>query len=84
MNSYARLAGLEGMIEMEEHRMNKPVESQDKMISARESENLAQGLYEELGYAESSEDYLYIKGVVSKTTRSCRAVSRAFARRCGE
>ncbi len=28
---------------------------------------MAQELYEELGYAESSEDYLYIKGVVSRT-----------------
>ncbi len=62
-----KIGRLEGMIEYEERRLNKPVESADKMISARESENLAQGLYEELGYAESSEDYLYIKGVVSRT-----------------
>ncbi len=62
-----KIGRLEGMIEYEERRLNKPVESHDKMISARESENLAQGLYDELGYAESSEDYLYIKGVVSKT-----------------
>ena len=62
-----KIGRLEGMIEMEEHRLNRPVESQDKMISARESEHLAQGLYDELGYAESSEDYLYIKGVVSNT-----------------
>ncbi len=61
-----KIGRLEGMIEYETRRLNKPVESADKMISSRESENLAQGLYEELGYAESSEDYLYIKGVVSK------------------
>lgn len=64
----ARKVGrLEGMIEYEERRMNAPVESVDRMISARESENLAQGLYDDLGTAESSEDYLYIKGVVSRT-----------------
>lgn len=62
-----KIGRLEGMIEMEEHRLNKPVESRDKMISARESENLAQSLYDELGHAESSEDYLYIKGVISNT-----------------
>ena len=62
-----KIGRLEGMIEYEERRLNKSAESVDKMISARESESLAQGLYEELGYAESSEDYLYIKGVVSKT-----------------
>ncbi len=62
-----KIGRLEGMIEYEERRLNKPVESADKMISVRESENLAQRLYEELGYAESSEDYLYIKGVVSKS-----------------
>ncbi len=62
-----RIGRLEGMIEYEERRLNKKVELADKMISARESESLAQGLYEELGYAESSEDYLYIKGVVSRT-----------------
>ncbi len=61
-----KIGRLEGMIEYEERRLNKSVEHEDKMISARESENLALGLYEELGYAESSEDYLYIKGVVSK------------------
>ena len=53
------------MIEYEERRLSAPAESKEKMISARESENLAQHLYDELGYAESSEDYLYIKGVVS-------------------
>lgn len=63
-----KIGRLEGMIEYEERRLSAPVEeSEDKMISARESENLAQGLYEDLGHAESSEDYLYIKGVVSKT-----------------
>ena len=62
-----KIGRLEGMIEMETRRLDRPVESADKMISARESEQLAQGLYEELGYAESSEDYLYIKGVVSRT-----------------
>jgi chromosome segregation protein len=61
-----KIGRLEGMIEMETRRLHAPVESADKMISAHESESLAQGLYEELGYAESSEDYLYIKGVVSK------------------
>ena len=62
-----KIGRLEGMIEMEERRLNAPVESQDKMISARESESMAQELFTELGYAESSEDYLYIKGVVSRT-----------------
>ncbi len=60
-----KIGRLEGMIEYEERRLSTPAESKDKMISARESENLAQHLYDELGYAESSEDYLYIKGVVS-------------------
>lgn len=63
-----KIGRLEGMIEMEERRLRAPVASADRQISARESESLAQGLYDELGYAESSEDYLYIKGVVS----SCR------------
>lgn len=62
-----KIGRLEGMIEMETRRAERPVESTDRMISARESEQLAEGLYEELGYAESSEDYLYIKGVVSRT-----------------
>lgn len=62
-----KIGRLEGMIEIEMRRLEKPAELADRMISAHESENLAQGLYEELGYAESSEDYLYIKGVVSKT-----------------
>lgn len=62
-----KIGRLEGMIEYEERRLNTPVEPADRMISARESENLAQVLYDELGYAESSEDYLYIKGVVSQT-----------------
>ncbi len=61
-----KIGRLEGMIEYEERRLSRPAESTDKMISARESENLAQGLYDELGDAESSEDYLYIKGVVGK------------------
>ncbi len=60
-----KIGRLEGMIEYEERRINTPVESAERTISARESENLAQGLYDELGYAESSDDYLYIKGVVS-------------------
>lgn len=62
-----KIGRLEGMIEYEERRLNTPVESADRMISARESENLAQSLYDDLGNAESSEDYLYIKGVVSST-----------------
>lgn len=62
-----KIGRLEGMIEIEIRRLEKPAELADRLISAHESENLAQGLYEELGYAESSEDYLYIKGVVSKT-----------------
>lgn len=62
-----KIGRLEGMIEIEMRRLEKPVELADRMISAHESENLAQGLYDELGHAESSEDYLYIKGVVSKT-----------------
>lgn len=61
-----KIGRLEGMIEYEERRLNTPASPADKMIPARESENLAQGLYDELGYAESSEDYLYIKGVVGK------------------
>lgn len=62
-----KIGRLEGMIEYEERRVNTPVEQHhDKMISAQEAENIAQGAYEELGYAESSEDYLYIKGVVSR------------------
>ncbi|MEK7460005.1 MAG: AAA family ATPase, partial [Patescibacteria group bacterium] len=62
-----KIGRLEGMIEYEERRVNAPREERDKMISSQEAENLSQSLYEELGYAESSEDYLYIKGVVSKT-----------------
>ena len=60
-----KIGRLEGMIEYEERRLKAPAEPHEKMIPSRESENLAQGLYDELGYAESSEDYLYIKGVVS-------------------
>ena len=60
-----KLGRLEGMIEYEERRLNAPQESHEKTVSAEEAENLAQNLYDELGYAESSEDYLYIKGVVS-------------------
>ncbi len=60
-----KIGRLEGMIEYEERRMNAPVEAHEKTVSAEEAENLAQNLYDELGYAESSEDYLYIKGVVS-------------------
>lgn len=59
-----KIGRLEGMIEYEERRLKAPAESHEKMIPSRESENLAQGLYDELGHAESSEDYLYIKGVV--------------------
>ncbi|MEK7538777.1 MAG: AAA family ATPase [Patescibacteria group bacterium] len=63
-----KIGRLEGMIEMETRRMNAPKpEVHDMRISARESEQMAQSLHEELGYAESSEDYLYIKGVVSRT-----------------
>ncbi len=61
-----KIGRLEGIIEYEERRLNLPSESADKMIPSRESENLAQSLYDELGYAESSEDYLYIKVVVGK------------------
>lgn len=64
-----KIGRLEGMIEYEERRLNAPVEEPVKMISAQESENLAQNLFDELGYAESSEDYLYIKGVVSSARR---------------
>ena len=60
-----KIGRLEGMIEYEERRLQAPVEAHEKTVSAEEAENLAQGLYDELGYAESSEDYLYIKGVVS-------------------
>lgn len=60
-----KIGRLEGMIEYQERRLNTPRESSDKMISARESERLARELYEELGSAEMSEDYLYIKGIVS-------------------
>ncbi|OHA79905.1 MAG: hypothetical protein A2747_01645 [Candidatus Yonathbacteria bacterium RIFCSPHIGHO2_01_FULL_44_41] len=62
-----KIGRLEGMIEYEERRMNAPAPAHEKTVSAQEAENLAQNLYEELGYAESSEDYLYIKGVVSAT-----------------
>ncbi|KKU81188.1 MAG: Chromosome partition protein smc [Parcubacteria group bacterium GW2011_GWA1_47_8] len=61
-----KIGRMEGMIESEERRLRAPVETKDKMISARESELLAEDLYNELGHAESSEDYLYIKGVVSR------------------
>ena len=60
-----KIGRLEGMIEYEERRLQAPAEAREKTVSAEEAENLAQGLYDELGYAESSEDYLYIKGVVS-------------------
>ncbi|MBI5798887.1 MAG: AAA family ATPase [Candidatus Yonathbacteria bacterium] len=62
-----KIGRLEGMIEYEERRLNAPVEHHEKTVNAEEAENLAQNLYDELGYAESSEDYLYIKGVVSAT-----------------
>ncbi len=62
-----KIGRLEGMIEYEERRLNAPQEAHEKTVSAEEAENLAQNLYEELGYAEGSEDYLYIKGVVSAT-----------------
>lgn len=62
-----KIGRLEGMIEYEERRMNAPQEPHEKTVSAQEAESLAQNLYDELGYAESSEDYLYIKGVVSAT-----------------
>ena len=62
-----KIGRFEGMIEFEERRMNAPQEAHEKTVSADEAENLAQNLYDELGYAESSEDYLYIKGVVSAT-----------------
>lgn len=60
-----KIGRLEGMIEYEERRLNAPQEPHEKTVSAGEAENLAQNLYDELGYAEGSEDYLYIKGVVS-------------------
>lgn len=60
-----KIGRLEGMIEYEERRLNTPQEPHEKTVSAGEAENLAQNLYDELGYAEGSEDYLYIKGVVS-------------------
>ncbi|HAS84779.1 MAG TPA: hypothetical protein DCS23_01745 [Candidatus Yonathbacteria bacterium] len=62
-----KIGRLEGMIEYEERRLSAPQESHEKTVNAREAEGLAQNLYDELGYAESSEDYLYIKGVVSAT-----------------
>ncbi|MFZ2832213.1 MAG: AAA family ATPase [Minisyncoccia bacterium] len=62
-----KIGRLEGMIEYEERRLNAPVEAHEKTVNAEEAENLAQNLYDELGYAEGSEDYLYIKGVVSAT-----------------
>src|SRR3989344_6008321 len=62
-----KIGRLEGMIEYEERRLSAPQESHEKTVNASEAENLAQNLYDELGYAESSEDYLYIKGVVSAT-----------------
>ena len=60
-----KIGRLEGMIEYEERRLNAPQEAHEKTVSAEEAESLAQNLYDELGYAEGSEDYLYIKGVVS-------------------
>jgi chromosome segregation protein len=63
-----KMGRLEGVIEAETRRLDVPkIEAHDMRISARESKQMAQGLHEELGYAESSEDYLYIKGVVSRT-----------------
>ncbi len=60
-----KIGRLEGMIEYEERRLNTPVEAHEKTVSAEEVETLAVTLFDELGHAESSEDYLYIKGVVS-------------------
>ena len=60
-----KIGRLEGMIEYEERRLSAPEEMHEKTVSAEEAESLATNLYQELGYAESSEDYLYIKGVVS-------------------
>ncbi|MBI5078017.1 MAG: AAA family ATPase [Candidatus Yonathbacteria bacterium] len=62
-----KIGRLEGMIEYEERRLNAPEVAHEKTVSAEEAENLAQNLYDELGHAEGSEDYLYIKGVVSAT-----------------
>ena len=62
-----KIGRFDGMIELEERRINAPEETHEKTVNAEEAENLAQNLYDELGYAESSEDYLYIKGVVSAT-----------------
>jgi len=60
-----KIGRLEGMIEYEERRLNAPQETHEKTVNAGEAENLAQNMYDELGYAEASDDYLYIKGVVS-------------------
>ncbi|MGB2580701.1 MAG: AAA family ATPase [Minisyncoccia bacterium] len=62
-----KIGRLEGMIEYEERRLNTPQEAHEKTVSAEEAESLAQNLYDELGYAEGSDDYMYIKGVVSAT-----------------
>ncbi|MFZ2303438.1 MAG: AAA family ATPase [Minisyncoccia bacterium] len=62
-----KIGRFEGMIEFEERRLNAPDVLREKTVNAEEAEKLAQNLYDELGYAESSEDYLYIKGVVSAT-----------------
>lgn len=61
-----KIGRLEGMIEMAMRRLDRPREETERMISVRESEELSRELHQELGYAESSEDYLYIKGVVSR------------------
>lgn len=61
-----KIGRLEGMIEMAMRRLDRPREETERMIPVRESEELSRELHQELGYAESSEDYLYIKGVVSK------------------
>lgn len=61
-----KIGRLEGMIEMATRRLERPRGETERMIPVRESEKLSMELYQELGYAESSEDYLYIKGVVSK------------------
>ncbi len=59
-----KIGRIEGMIEAEERRLNKPMEMADKMISARASETFAQSVYDELGRAEVSQDISYVKGII--------------------
>ncbi len=64
-----KIGRLEGMIEYEERRLKTAVPEeqgpQEKMISSREVEDLAQSLHDEFLQAEKSDDFSHIKGVLS-------------------